>query len=717
MKKEFNSGMIRDAINKGYGALEGNQDLADWIIQHHEQQPSSRFSTFRRKKLFPVVVFTICLLVATALALALMNKPVAPGKNGVWRYANGVLTYQGENDKKPQIVLEDEEIKFIAADTSSGELYYITRKDNSNWLLSINADGVSFSPGREIDSKYQIIDLQICDSFAYVLANTASAERQVICMPVFEDGLIQDAAIQAEGWENKTISTYAVYENVLYAFSAERNELATIDLTNWSLKWKPINTGDILSMTAGFDQENESWIVALIQSEATKQKRLTLINTATGEKQDTGEAVPDWAKYVSRDRYNVHLIGEEAGQERRFNVNTLSGKQVLYELFAVNVPSPEEPVMQAAVKMFHEKYPDVEIVFREIADERILATELMAGEGTIDIYGDLSNGGYLSGGLMLRNGVLRDLTDNPYIQENWKSWRDLRKLVSSDGRQYGVLYTLDLYTFCVSDEWAKKINWEIPQGDWSMDEFEDLVNMVITWNETHEEHLYLLCDYFPVYFMKQYEAAHTNACAGIVEFETEAYCHMLKLIKKMQENHLILWISDLWDSDMSLAADDASLPENTLLRVSTAGLSRMTDQTFILPPSPAGQTDPYIVQYWDLYVNANSRHPEEAEYLLACFSSLEATSQRYYLNEGLLLKDRSMYAEDDPQFAKYNPVPRKENETRYNDALEHALPYHIYGEIYRLQANELWPAFMGETITAEEYADAVQQQMEMLICE
>ena len=133
----------------------------------------------------------------------------------------------------------------------------------------------------------------------------------------------------------------------------------------------------------------------------------------------------------------------------------------------------------------------------------IVATELMAGEGGIDVFGNISNG-FTPEGMMLKNGAILDLTDHPGIQKNWESWRNLRKLVSAEGRQFGVLTDLSLYAFAVSEQWADKIGWSIPDGPWSMEEFETLVQKADAWNQTHEEHLCLLCDFKTPYFMIQY---------------------------------------------------------------------------------------------------------------------------------------------------------------------------------------------------------------------
>lgn len=136
MKWEPDSRTIRDAINQEYDTLQGDPDLAERIIHMHDQSPSRSTASFRRKTAFPVLVAVICILLgATALAVTLAitstNKYVAPVSSGTWRYTDGALTYQGENDKKPRTIVEDADIRFITTDSATNQVYYVTRKDKA----------------------------------------------------------------------------------------------------------------------------------------------------------------------------------------------------------------------------------------------------------------------------------------------------------------------------------------------------------------------------------------------------------------------------------------------------------------------------------------------------------------------------------------------------------------------------------------------------------
>ena len=711
MKNELNRETVRDVINACYGGLKGDDGLADRIIAGHQKEKVLWFPSVRRRYAMPVLIISLFLITATALALALMNKPASISTFGLWRYANGQLTYQGDGDKRPSVILEDENIRFIAADDAETGLYYITRQEGQTRLKNITQDGWTQTPGRTINSKYNIVDLQVSGD-AYLLANTAQAQGQVFRLDLFGEETVKDAAIAADGWENRDISAFSVYGGTLYAYSAERNELAAIDLSSWRLLYKPVRAGSILSLTAGMEKDGDPWIIALTQSEGKEQKQLLLINARTGDQQDTGEPMPDWAEYVNRNRKDLYVLGSEGPQAKSFRISALSGKQAVHDLYIVNYPEVDS-VMQAAIKLFHQRYPDVELIFRHIDDERVVTTELMAGEGGIDVFGNISNS-FTPEGMMLKNGAILDLTDHPDIQKNWESWRDLRKLVSAEGRQFGVLVDLNLYAFVVSEQWAEKIGWSIPDGPWSMEEFETLVQKADTWNQTHEEHLYLLCDFREPYFMLQYEATHLNAFMGEADFETEEFQRILKLYKDMNDKGLLYFQENLTEREKLY---DFILPDNTLLRVARGSLSWMNQaKKMILPPSPAGQEYPYVAEGWYLFANANSKYPEEAKYLLACYASEEAVSKNVYANYGQWLKDKTLYGPEDPNLVAVMGSINSDTERQFNEAIVRALPFRTLRELFWLKI-ELLPEFLQGNLTAEAFAAAMQQKADMVLGE
>ncbi len=703
-----NDQKIRDAINQCYSGLKGDGTRADRIIEASRRKGSEKQSFLRlnKRRIMTGVAVALMLVTVTALAVVLMNHRVTVSQYGIWRYENGELLYQGESDARPQTVLADPNITHIATDDSSNTLYYLTTVDGETWLRSIFEYGGEATPGRRINRKYHIHALRVHDSQAYLLADTAQGTGVIWHLDVFSDELVTDEAVRVEGWENRQISSFDVRDGMLYAWSGERQELAVIHLADRTLNSRPIPVNGLLAMTAGYEKNGDLYVFALTRRESSGELRLAAVNTRTGEKLDTEEAVPSWSADLSRNQTSLIIVGGEPGQEASYRISTLSGKHVLHELTVVN--GLDGPVMQRAVEMFNERYPDVDIVFRRIDDERVVATELMADESGIDIFGTLSDGS-TPGALLLKNGAVLDLTDYPEIQDNWASWRDVRELVSHDGRQFGVLEGLDLYTWLTDERLAAEIGWEIPQGAWSIAEFESLVERVIVWNETHDTHLYLLCDSKEPYLLRQYTASHLHFGTGRADFETEEFIHLLNLLRRMAEHDLILWEQDLAGSMMF---NSSQLPANTLLRVIRAPLGAMEDRTCILPPTLDGDERPYLIQGRWLYASANSRHPEETVYFLACYASAEATAQEWYGNTGQLLADRSLYLND----IGYGGMIRDDNEARYNAALALARPA-IRISVAWAESTELLQAMLDGSLTPQEYAEIVQYQAEMMMGE
>ena len=699
---------IRDAINQCYGGLKGDGTRADRIIHAFRLEEGMRrpVSFSGRKWAMTVIVFSLVLVTVTALAVTLMSRHVSAVSTGIWRYENGELLYQGDSDTRPRAVLADPNISHIATDDFSNTLYYLTSTDGETSLRSISEYTGEAASVRSINRRYRILDLKVNADHAYILADTAQDTGVIWQLSVFGDDVVADEPIRTEGWENRQISSFDVHDGLLYAWSGERQELAVIRLADRTLNTHPVPASGLLALTAGYEKDGDLYVLALTRQERSGQMRLVAMNTRTGEKLDTEENVPAWAAGLTRNRTSLIVTGSEPGQEADFRLNALAGRRVLHELTILN--GLDSQVMQRAVQLFNERYPDVDVVFRRIEDERVAATELMAYESGIDIFGTLSDGS-TPGALLLKNRAVMDLTDSPEIQASWEAWRDLRGLVSSDGRQFGVLERLDLYTWLVSDRWAAEIGWAIPQDTWTMADFESLTDLVIAWNEAHDTHLYLLCDSREPYLLKQYTASHLHFGTGSADFETDEFIHLLNLLRHMSDHDLVLWEQDLIGSTQ-FKSDQ--LPGNTLLRVGRIPLGAMESQTYILPPVPEFEEFPYLIQGYYLYACANSRHPEEAVCFLACYASAEATAMDWYGNNGQLLADRRLY-DDEPGFGTQI---REDNETRYNAALPAARPA-IRIPVAWAESTEMLQAMLNGSLSPQEYAEIVQYQAEMMMGE
>ena len=111
-----------------------------------------------------------------------------------------------------------------------------------------------------------------------------------------------------------------------------------------------------------------------------------ILNARTGEMFYSSQRIDKNTESMSRDETNLYTYDFDGKQTGCFNILQLSGKKVDHLLTIVDGPHLEEASMAIAIEMFNEKYPNVEVVRRDILDNRVLATEMMADEGGVDVF-------------------------------------------------------------------------------------------------------------------------------------------------------------------------------------------------------------------------------------------------------------------------------------------------------------------------------------------
>ena len=258
--------------------------------------------------------------------------------------------------------------------------------------------------------------------------------------------------------------------------------------------------------------------------------------------------------------------------------------------------------------------------------------------------------------------------------------------------------------FQVNPKLAEAVGWEIPTGVWTWEDFDALADKVYAYNQTAEKPIYLAGENVLTNMRWQYEATHTDYYLGTADFQTAEYLGLLERIQDLSVRGLI-YIKDPHDLSFDM-------PDNTLLWAEEHALGKLGNDTYVLPPVYDIENPLFLVDSWCLMANANSRYPEEAAYFLACYASVEATSNQFYLNCGQWLKDKSLYGE---QHDMRTP-PSAQNEYLYNFVLEHGVPQLRDLELMRLQITEgLLEMLMNGDITPQEYADTMQQKADMLI--
>ena len=690
---------ITQALDGANQQLQGNPYLAEKIMAGENRGQRGSF----RKRLIPLISVAMMLIVVTAAAL--LSRQTSVGGYGFWRYEEGQLLYRGENDKDFRVVMEDDQILAMDAEPEMNLLYYVTREDGEMRLRSVDPDGSGYhTPTRTINRKYRVQAIKSCDGAVYMLADTLAGNGQLYLLAGYDDeGFSEDQAIEGENWPNRGVTDFAADRNSIYAYCADTGRLAVFSAYDRKLKYDPVTVLGITCLEAGYQENGIDYVFALSDQSPAK---VLLINTATGEKMDTGETVSLAEGRLDRDRYTLYAISDSDNRMTRFQVRDLSGKKALHELTIVNGDMLERAYLEAAIRMFNEQYPDTEVRLRFVEDDRVTATELMAGEAGIDLFMYRQSAETIPGELLFRNGAIRDLSAIPEIQAVLPVYQDVWHPVSAGGAIYGLPINRYIYQWQVNRKLAEEIGWKIPQGPWTIEAFEELVDQVIAWNKTHDEQVKLLCGNTE-YLLSQYESTHIDIFSGTVNLETDAYIHLLELQIKLEKGHLLLpW------REMGSLQNEQGVPEDVLFRVDT--LPTLAGNA-ILPPIPSLE-DPYpwLCQDWCIYLSANSPWPEEAACLMACLFSPEITTQRFDSRQWL--KDPSLYETERPE----NEPPLPKSTAAYDELWEHLTRMKdtcILAKLPFMDWVELLESMYEGQISPETFAHTMQERIEMQLGE
>lgn len=687
---------IYQAIEHTHAGLKPDVLLAEKIIAGESR---SRRGLSLPRKTKRAVIFAMALMLFAVTAVALMRPMSATDSYGLWTYEEGKLLFQNHGDKRPRVVLEDDSIVGMAADADlPGTLYYVTRTADAQRLLSVTSQGYAVTPGRDVDATLTFGDMAAAGGQVYAVVSSKESRNTVYKLSVYPDQAALDTPLHIDGWTNSRVTMLSLFDDVLLAYS-QTGQLAAINYRTKQLYCPPVKVKGLREVVAGYEKDGDPYAF-VIDSDA----RLMILNACTGEMFYSGQRIPDNAASISRDETTLYVFDQDGRQTASCNIRQLSGVEIDHRLTIVDGPYLTESAMAVAIELFNEKYPKVEVVWRSIGDARVLATEMMADEGGVDVFSMQGMYGMTPAPGLLASGAIIDLTDMPEMQALRDDYRDIWGLVSAHGRQYGVLWDTRATLYQVNPELAQAVGWEIPDGVWTWADFITLGDRVYAYNQTADTPICLAGENVLDNLRLRYEATHSDYVLGAADFQTEEYLCLLEGIQDMSAKGLIHR-----KDAKNLSLD---MPENTLLWAVEMGLGSMESNTYVLPPVYDADNPVFLVESWPLLANANAQYPEEAAYFLACYASVEATSKQIYLSTGQWLKDSSLYAEH----AGMRQLPSAQNEYLYNYVLEHGVPQLRELELMRLQITEGWlDKLMDGSATPKEYADRMQERADMLI--
>ena len=687
---------IKKTVDTALSEMHGYRNLEDRIL--------APLSPRRMPARLALACAFLALIAVTAFAFAPSFQKTAP--QGVWKYEKGVITYQGRDDKYPKTILENDNIQLISPDTmDTGTLYYITKTESGQYLNSITYGGYPISSPKRISDEYLLHAMVADGSNCYLIADTKNGIGQVIKTDVYEGSVIQDEVISAPGFVNENISCISVYKGTLLSFSSEQGILTAISLSSRKVL-SSIHLTNVQTILAG-DKYTDIHSAFALTDEG---KALLRIDITTGKAEKMDISAPSGARSLQRDEYTLYITDATGSPLSEYNIASLSGQKITKTLTVVNA-SLDSPSMLEAIRLFNEKYPDVQVVSRTIDDFRVAATELMAGQGGIDVL-------HLTGvwsvsplPKLLKNGAIVDLTDHEHMIKAHENMRNIWGLVSESGRIYGAVSMCEICMWEVNPIYKNKLNWTMPDGRWTIAEFKSLADKVIAYNQTSERHMYLLADSgFIPNFLELYNAKHLNTYDGTVDYETKEFADLLTLWKYLSDNRLLYTYPTGIQTGRIGSKDMVS---NALLRVNYSSLGGYGESLYILPPTYSPD-DPLVSETYALVANNNSAMREEAAYFVSVYASKAVTRYQFYLNYGQFIDKKEDYAFINmPDIRKVS----SENEAKWNYALEHAKTNHTPISLKRIVNTELMPAFLSGEIDKESFARLLQTQAEMMLGE
>ena len=627
----------------------------------------------------------------------------AIGEHGIWIREGDNLSYWNEGDTRPLFVGEHTNITHIAA---GGDLLFFTEEQTgqAQKIYAVNPDGLYFIQGIPLQSQVDILQIETDGRNLFLLVGDETDEPGHIHGMIYDmDPYVGDLnPLQAEGWTNKDICAFSVFDHQLIVQS--QTGIAVLDLEKKTLVSPEVAILDMDYVQIGYEYDGNYYAWGLPRDGGA----LAEINLMNGEIRDLKTKLPENCMGLRRSKTALYTLDHALKKLYKIPVKALSTNVSQKVLTIVNMTDTQSPMFKEAVKLFQQKHPDIEIATRTVNDPRIIATELMAGTSEIDLFSAQENVMPTSAAQMLKAGAIADLSTNSEILSLTKNYEDIWAALSAEGHLFGIPENVYQYMWHVNTELAESLRWKIPQDSWSWEEFQQLAETVEQWNASNktEQPLVLLKSKNLPDFLEIYLCNHVNPYLGEADFQNEEFITMLTLWKEWMEKGLIVIGDGFVEKEEHILLQEPFM----------ASYQDLIFDEYVLPP--LFPEDRYPIYSVNLEVNEHSPLREEAMDFLACLLSPEVEAIRLTFGtlDGLSKHNENL-AEKIPGLNKLSEQDMKANEQRWKYGLTHGCPNYRFWDILNPQAEELLPAFLAGKISAEQFAMSSQQISDMMLGE
>lgn len=614
----------------------------------------------------------------------------AVSSNGLWIVTDDSLLWYRDEMYQPEKLADAVHVVHIASDDSC--LYYVTEDNGIQFLNELYTGGIAVLQSTMLQCNFQ--QIEVANGHLWGLR-----EDGVLCSVYDSDG--SAFPMQMTGFENSGITTFSGWQQYIIVYQESVGRIVLLDTA--------VNS---VIATATISQPVE-WIQVLDVSEESASAavmasgNVRVIDLLTGSMKELPLRIPADCAGLRRNATVIFTLGDDYRTLYKLPVFALLEKEAQNRTLTIVNSIGDDQVFDAAVVLFHQKYPDVVIVERWIDDPRIIATEVMAGGDGIDIIGMQESFMTISSGFLLKSGAIVDLSTCPELDGTKCNYRDVFGITTINGQWYGVPESIEMHLWQVNPTLAEHVGCEIPEGRWTWADFVQLAEAVISYNQTAEKPVYLLQEdsLLLPYFFLEYQANHMNILDGTVDFDSDAYCSLLDMWKWLNDEHLITSAVD---------RHNPSMRKDTLLWSYRTPLCLMGSAEYIYPPTETAESG-IPVYCCSLVLNSRSPMREEAAYFLQCLMVPDSVNQGAYWPNGQMLSDAVFDTDNEAENEIYHVSAK--NEQLWNAALTVGIPELYLYDIQREQAQTLLPGLLNGTVNAQRFAMISQQLADMALGE
>lgn len=638
----------------------------------------------------------LLLLPATAWAAVLPDDVIAGSDAYLWNWRDGELFCTKVESGAAEVIAKAPQIRLLAA---HGDEAYCLLDAPDDCLITVDTSGDTAE--RVLQLPGEIVKMDADADFFYFLVADASGAASIYRQVRGADA--QAEKLAAEGWTNEHIADFDVHDGILLAYEpyiADDGEIAltAIDTATGEVCGLVHSLNDALAVQVAFRQNGAVYAYAYCSD--SLDCRLKLIDMSAGT---------DWivarADVMGMD--NPYALGE-TGLPRMLRQMTRTA-DMLYvsaqsgQVFAYPIAPPTEdyyddklviaeaysqldPTFERAVRLFQQKYPDMDVCVRNDLDSYDMGIALESGKPGYDlmVWEGMS---WKPGQILAQQGAVLNLAEVAEIVALLPEYLDMFDSFRTGDTLYAVPIQFYATTWQINGTLLDKMGLELPRFDWTWAEFFNLAERVRQYNERTGENI-LLLEGSSGRSNEMIDQINVNAIdwdAHAANFQTAEYEALLAQWTQLEQEGLIV--------------EGGEGTGERLIKVRrNQNYSELTGGRLTLTPRFEGESR-YEIDARYVSVNASSRHAEAAAYFVACLMQPESVKAQPMEACGQMLLDDAGYAEDGFDYGQ----PDERGRQMWRALLANCAVAQPAKSLYREQMFGMLPQLRVGDISAKEF--------------